>query len=259
MDAIQAKALPITSDGLRLQAGAFVPHDPKATLVLLHGVPSTLAPPPGTLDYPSLARGLAENRWAAVWADMRAVRGSPGYFSIEGWVRDAGAIVDAARSLHSPDSLPVAFVATSAGGAVAVEAIRRGARVDALVLLAAPAAWAGFAVDAHDAARRAIRDNGLALRPEDMADPAEWAAEFDRVTAERSIGALEVPMLIVHGDADDVVPVEHAERLARQAPGAKLEIVAGGEHNLRQDPAVMEMVEGWLEETLLGSGGTGGS
>ncbi|MBA3430895.1 MAG: alpha/beta hydrolase [Actinobacteria bacterium] len=250
MSAIRAKKLSIPCDRTELAGGAFIPDDPKGTLVLLHGMPSSLAPPAGTLDYPTLAHRLAGNRWATVWADMRAVRGSAGYFSIEGWVRDARAIADAARSLHPTEDLPSAFVATSAGGAVAVEATRRGAPVDAVVLLAAPAAWVSFAVDAHDAARRAVKDNGLALSPEDLADPVEWAAEFDRVTTEESIASLNTPVLIVHGDADAVVPVSHAHRLGDRAPHAELRIIAGGEHNLRQDQAVMTMVEAWLEKTF---------
>ena len=38
------------------------------------------------------------------------------------------------------------------------------------------------------------------------------------------------PLMIVHGSADHVIPVEHARRLAARAPGSRLEIVEGVDH-----------------------------
>src|SRR5919106_1585914 len=129
--------LPVVCDGLRLSAGACMPEEPRGLVVLLHGIPSVNPPDPDDKGYPGLAERLAAEGWAAAWADMRAVRGSPGFFSIEGWVRDARAVVDAARALDGTGHLPVALVGSSAGGAVSAEVVRRGAPVNALAMLAA--------------------------------------------------------------------------------------------------------------------------
>jgi alpha-beta hydrolase superfamily lysophospholipase len=139
---VSEQSLGVLCDGGRLAGGACIPSDAVGTVVLLHGLPSVNPPDPDDTGYAGFARAFAAKGWAAVWADMRAVRDSPGYFSIEGWVRDARAIVDAARALRDVPPGPVALIGSSAGGAVSVEAVARGARVDALVLLAAPAAWA---------------------------------------------------------------------------------------------------------------------
>src|ERR687896_1085645 len=98
--------LEVSSDDLRLAAGACVPDEPVGLIVLLHGIPSVNPPDPGDEGYPGLARRFASSKWLAVWADMRARGRSPGHFSIEGWVRDARAIVEQARALEAARGLP---------------------------------------------------------------------------------------------------------------------------------------------------------
>ncbi|HEV2757899.1 MAG TPA: alpha/beta fold hydrolase [Actinomycetota bacterium] len=243
------RPLDVLSDGLRLDAGIEVPEDPRGVAVLLHGIPSVAPPDPADEGYPGLARRFAERGWAAAWGDMRSVRRSPGYFSIEGWVADAGAIVAAARAAAPVDG-PVVLVGSSAGGAVSTEAVRRGAPVDAVVLLAAPAAWLSFAADPASGVVRVTSDAGMQLAPETLEDPALWAEEFERVTTEISIAEVSVPVLIVHGTADDVVPVDHATRIASAAPGARLEVIEGAGHQLRRDDRAVELVLAWLDETF---------
>jgi pimeloyl-ACP methyl ester carboxylesterase len=242
--------LPLTNDGSKLTFGAVVPDDPRGVVLLLHGIPSIAPPEEGDLGYPGFARAVADEGWLAVWGDMRAVRGSEGFFSMEGWVRDATEFVRAARAIDEGRSLPFAFVGSSAGGAVATEVVARGTAVDALALLAAPAAWISFAGDPASALQMMQLQAGMALSPEAIEDPAAWAAEFDNVTVERSIGGVEVPTLIMHGDADEVVPVSHAYRLHEAQPSARLEIVPGAPHQLRRHAGATRILLDWLGEVL---------
>lgn len=100
-------------------------------------------------------------------------------------------------------------------------------------------------------ARRSIRDEALAART--LADPAagpllrELQSSTLRRLAERlpgtlndidqfssmppiSVGQIEVPMLVIHGKADRVVPFAHGERVADSAGHAELLAINGGEH-----------------------------
>lgn len=245
------RALPVTCDGLRLTCGSVVPERAKGIVILLHGIPSVAPSDPDDLGYKGLAQTFASHGWAAVWADMRAVRESEGFFSIEGWVRDAEAIVAAACSLPEAGELPVALIGSSAGGAVSAETIRRGAPVDALVLLAAPASWVSFSDEPAAGVKRITEEAGMRLAPEVIEDPIAWALEFEGVTTESSIRHVTVPTLVVHGTADTVVPVEHASRIAARAANAQLEIIEGAEHQLRRDPRALECLLGWLDKTLI--------
>lgn len=243
--------LEVSSDGLQLAAGAYTPDAPVGLIVLLHGIPSVTPPDEGDEGYPGLARRFAASDWAAVWADMRARGRSPGHFSIEGWVRDVTAVVERARGLRAVRGLPIAVLGSSAGGAVAVEAIARGVSVDALVLLAAPAAWVSFAADAAEGVRKITDEAGMALAPEVLQDPSRWAAEFDAVITEKAVTRVKAPLLIVHGTSDDIVPVDHAYRIAGAAPRADLMVVDNGPHQLRLHPGVFELILEWLRARVL--------
>lgn len=243
------RSLEVVSDGLRLDAAIETPESPRGLAVLLHGIPSIAPPDPDDRGYAGLAERFASEGWAAAWGDMRAARNSPGYFSIEGWVKDALAIVDAARA-EAGTSGPVVLLGSSAGGAVSTEAVRRGAPVDALVLLAAPAEWLSFADDPAMGVLRIRAGAGMELSPETLEDPTSWAAEFEGVTTELSVRDVRVPVLVVHGTADDVVPVEHAPRISAAAPAAQLEIVQGAGHQLRRDERAVSLVFNWLDATF---------
>jgi uncharacterized protein len=244
------RSFELISDGFRLNAGLVVPDRPKGLAVLLHGIPSINPPEPGDTGYPGLAERFAEQGWAALWVDMRAVRGSEGYFSIEGWVRDLRAALEAARADERVADLPTVIVASSAGGAVATNAVRRGADVAALALLATPASWVSFAGDPREGLRRIVEEAGMEVAPEVHTDPQAWADEFTAITTVTAIADVRIPTLIVHGTADSVVPVGHASVLAEAAPNAELHIIEGAEHQLRKEPQVLDIVLGWMERTL---------
>ena len=237
--------LQIPCDGNTLKGGAIVPDDADRTVVLIHGLPSVNPPDPADTGYPGFARTFAEAGWVAGWADMRAVRESDGHFSIEGWVTDVGAIVGAVRDLK-PTRF-VALVGVSAGGVVSTVAVSRGLRVDALALLAAPAAWLSFAADPVAGLTRITQEAGMTVAPDVMEDPTAWAAEFDHVVTRDAIGKVDVPVLIMHGDRDDVVPVDHAGDISAAARDAELHIVKGADHHLRRDPRAVTTLMQWLE------------
>lgn len=217
-------------------------------MILLHGIPSVSPSDPGDPGYPGLARRFAENGYTAVWADLRAVRASEGFFSIEGWVRDVQAIVSAARAVEGAAEVPLMLVGSSAGGAVSTEAVKRGAPVDLLALLAAPATWVSYASTPQAAVDRITNEAGMPLAPQVLVDPDAWAAEFGEVETERSVSDIQIPLLIVHGSADDVVPVEHAHRIAQNSQtDTEVRILEGAGHQLRKEPAAIEAVMEWLK------------
>ncbi len=235
----------ISCDGNVLKGGAFVPDDAERSVVLLHGIPSVAPPDPSDTGYRGFARAFAEQGWVAGWADMRAVRDSEGYFSIEGWVTDVAAIVGAVRDLKPTRFF--ALVGSSAGGAVSTVAVSRGLHVDALALLAAPAAWLSFAADPVAGLTRITQEAGMTVAPDVMEDPSAWAAEFDAVVTRDAIADVRVPVLVVHGDADDVVPVDHAAEITARAEEAELHIIKGAAHQLRRDERALRVLMQWLD------------
>ena len=76
----------------------------------------------------------------------------------------------------------------------------------------------------------------LADRLEYPTPPECWRAQYDAcrrfVEQVSPVEQIDAPTLVVHGDADRVVPYENGVELARRIPGALFERFAGGGHLL---------------------------
>ncbi|MDX8490587.1 alpha/beta hydrolase [Mesorhizobium sp. VK22B] len=61
---------------------------------------------------------------------------------------------------------------------------------------------------------------------------------------ERRIKDLTVPLLVIHGTADPLFPIEHGEALAKAVPGARLVRIEGGGHELHRNdwPQIIEAI-----------------
>jgi 3-oxoadipate enol-lactonase len=55
-------------------------------------------------------------------------------------------------------------------------------------------------------------------------------------SSRRRLANLDIPTLVIHGDADDVVAVDMGKELASVIPGARLEILSGAGHNYLTEP-----------------------
>jgi hypothetical protein len=53
---------------------------------------------------------------------------------------------------------------------------------------------------------------------------------------------------LVHGDADELIPLEHAHRLYHKAKEPKeLKVMPGARHKMRLEKAAMDFVLDWLK------------
>jgi putative redox protein len=80
-------------------------------------------------------------------------------------------------------------------------------------------------------------------------EPSAWIraiANLDPLAAAKRVSPR--PWLLVHGSADDVVPVDDARLLAdASGNGVELRILANGAHRLRHDPRAIATLLGWLD------------
>lgn len=246
-----ARTIAFSSDGLAFHAECVAAEHARAVVVLCHGIPGSAPREPEDGGYAALARTVAHAGFAAVWFDFRGVRSSPGDFSIAGWVRDLGAALDALGRDRAAVALPRIVAGSSAGGAVAIACAAGRDDVAAVATLAAPATFR-FAGDAESSLAR-LRNAGLIRDPNFPADPDAWWREADEWAAERHVGSLGArPLLIVHGDADDVAPYHHAERLfAKAKPPKELARIPGAGHQLRRDERGVACLLDWLDRLPL--------
>jgi len=64
------------------------------------------------------------------------------------------------------------------------------------------------------------------------ASPAQARERAAALTLEDAAARISCPLLVVHGGRDRLIPPYHAERLAREAPGAELMMDPDGSHGL---------------------------
>lgn len=135
---------------------------------------------------------------------------------------------------------------------------RESSRVTCAIGFAGPTDWSllGEIDHQHPAYRQLVgHEPGTAYEAMDdtkmtSVSPITYASEDDP------------PVLIVHGDADSTVPIEHAKRLQTKlrdvGADSELHIVEGGEHNVSGAvvAGVGEMAIAFLKEHLFGDGAT---
>ena len=221
-------------------------------LVLCHGFP---AGPRGSvtsgLTYPELADRLARDAgWAVLTFNFRGTGTSAGDFSIEGWLADQRAAIDLMESRD--DVMGTWIVGSSLGGALAVQTAATDERIRGVATLAAPAVLRDWARDPARFLEHA-RSLGVFRTPGFPPSPSAWIraiAEFD--AAAMAVKIPPRPFLVLHGSADDVVPVGDARLLADAARGSsELRIVHAAGHGLRHDPRAIAALLGWLDRQYL--------
>jgi alpha-beta hydrolase superfamily lysophospholipase len=152
-----------------------------------------------------------------------------------------------------------AIAGHSMGGIGAILAGADDERVAAVVATSAPA-------DPYRLTRQTFRLARLPL-PDPIAYPLAWLTtrvflrprghRVATVSAARALASHVRPVLLIHGDTDDVVPVGHHARLLRVATGAgrpvESLVIEGGRHSwLYEFPAYRRAVAAFLAGALGG-------
>ena len=208
-----------TADGISITGGYRPAAEGFPTLVFFHG---------NAADWQSGAaalRGLAERGYGAFAASYRGYQGNAGKPGEVGLYRDGEAAMAwlAARGVAADE---VVLVGNSLGSGVASElAVRHPVRGLALI--------SPFSSMSDIVAERVWwMPTGLLLR--------------HRFENAEKLKGFEQPLILIHGDGDQVIPSIHSEHLAVEIPSAKLVIVEGAGHELAYRPEADATLADWL-------------
>lgn len=214
-------------------------------LVLCHGFPTRgRESPQSGQSFPELADRIAvELGWVVLTMNFRGCGGAEGNFSLNGWLDDVHAGVAHLRKLGVTGVWIVGF---GTGGSLAVCEGARNPQVRGVAALAAPA-------DFDDWARNPRRLLLHARQVQVIKDPAyppsfdHWASELKQVRPAAAAAALAPrPLLVVHGDSDDLTPQVDGRTLANAHGEAEFRLINGAGHELRHDPRAVAVLLGWL-------------
>jgi hypothetical protein len=193
-----------TSDGMRIAGWYAAPRPGQPVFLFLHGQGGRLVVQNGRW------RRIADAGAGVLAISYRGYPGSDGEPSEDGLIRDARAAYDWLAQRHAVRDIVIHGYSLGTGVAVA---------------LAADVPARGLVLEAPFTAAVDLANERYPLLPVRllMRDPFLSRERISRVT---------MPILIVHGDRDSVVPFAHGERLYELAPRLKrLVRMTGSEHN----------------------------
>ena len=158
-------------------------------------------------------------------------------------VDDVAAMADLLRDHAGGPQTPVALRGSSMGGYLAIVAAQT-ACAEAVVAIC-PASAEGLT--------RGVRAGVLNFD----ADVEAVSAVLASHDLERSVRELQAPLLIMHAEGDEQVPVEHSRELAKHLPGppSRLITLPGGHHRSIQHDEEMQAVSvRFILQSLDGTG-----
>jgi alpha-beta hydrolase superfamily lysophospholipase len=172
-------------------------------------------------DFARVVRGAG---FAAAAFDQRGHGQSNGPMD-GGAIDDIASMAELLRSAIGDPDAPVVLRGSSMGGYLAIVAAR-ASRAHAVVAICPAEA---------DGLRRGLRAKAFSFD----ADADALDGLLARHDPADAIGKLEIPVLLLHAEGDEQVPVEHSRALAQllRSPHSRLITVPGGHHrSVQHDP-----------------------
>lgn len=193
-----------------LKAGPF------RVLVLAHGGFSGLNG--GWQDPYSLCATIARAGWAVVAPSYRGEDTSEGKVEVcRGEVDDTLTMLGLALNQNWADRARVAMLGMSHGGCVVLRALERGAQVDAAVSISGVTDWSatdrflrdGFRAGGPDSGEQAAVLNAVEVSIGGSSDQLPEAyRERSPLTHAADLAARDTSLLLIHGVADQLVPID---------------------------------------------------
>lgn len=201
--------------------------------MVLHGADSAKE------SHHDFARAALPLDVAAICFDARGHGESDGPMDARA-VADVVTISARLRDRLGDDRAPLALRGSSMGGYLAI-------------LSAAPVA-AGAVVAICPASAAGLRRGLAAGRFAFAADPEALDAFLADHELAPAVAALRAPLLLLHAEGDEQVPIQHSRELAAAvtAPGSRLIAVPGGHHRSIQHDAELQAVSLRFVERALG-------
>lgn len=236
------------SGTLRLSGHLAEPSEPVPEvhgLVVCHGFPTRgRESPQSGKSFPELAERIAtELGWVVLTMNFRGCGRAEGQFSLTGWLDDVHAAVEHVESLGVDGTWLAGF---GTGGSLALCEAARNPSVCGVAALAAPGDFDDWARHPRRLLLHA-RQVGVITDPDFPPALDKWAGELKAVRPIESARRLsDRPLLVVHGDSDDLTPLGDAQAIAAAHGDAELRVINGAGHELRHDPRAIAVLLGWL-------------
>ena len=248
---MESKEMPVNLevDGIDIVGRLYTPEGanklPRTGLIICHGIPAQ-ARAADDQGYPLLAGRFYEAGFTTLIFNFRGCGLSGGNFDMLGWSRDLKAAID--FMYLKVDRLWL--MGFSAGAVICIYAVAQDSRISGVVSCACPVNFKFGNKEGLELARR----NGIIRDADFPPSTKEWSEGFVKVNPVKWVDMLSPrPLLLVHGDRDEVVPVQDVWSLYHKAKEPKeIRIIPGAGHRLRLSEIAMKAVMDWLKARVTG-------
>ena len=219
-------------------------------LLLCHGFPVRgRESPQSGVSFPELADRIAvELGWVVLAMNFRGCGTAEGNYSMLGWLDDVAAGVAELNRLGVTGVWVAGF---GTGGSLAVCEGARNPTVMGVAALATPTDFDDWARNPRRLLLHA-REVQVIKDPEFPQSFEDWAAGFKSVhPIEAAAHLAPRPLLVVHGDSDDLTPLNDGRALASAHGDAEFRLINGAGHELRHDPRAVAVLLGWLSRQQI--------
>ena len=205
---------------------------PRGGIVILHGADSCKE------NHHDFARAALGAGFATLAFDQRGHGESPGPMRASA-LSDVAAMAALLRERIGEEATPVALRGSSMGGYLAI--------------LSAPLAHAQAVVAICPASGEGLRRGLLSGAFQFDADVPGLERMLSSHDLHAAVESLTIPLLLLHAEGDEQVPVEHSRELAERSgvPASRLIAVPGGHHrSVQHDPELRAISLRWLSRVL---------
>lgn len=216
-------------------------------VILCHGFPiASLDAERSGGTFPQLMDRVASSLGCVTMTfNFRGCGQSEGDFSLQGWVDDLRHAIS--HLIRTTGCEGVILVGANTGGSIAICVGADDPRVVAVGLLSPRADFDDWAEHPRRFLEHA-REVGAIHDRKFPPSVDEWTREFRRFRPMSSARRFAPrPMLVMHGDEDDSVPVTESRQLVNAHGDAELSLLQGAGHRLRHDPRAVAILLGWLD------------
>jgi pimeloyl-ACP methyl ester carboxylesterase len=237
MHTVRAQPPAETGERDGLAWARFAPEHPDASapgagVVLLHGASSAKE------SHFDFARACAAGGLHALAFDARGHGGSAGPFDDRA-IADVATMADLLRERAGIER--VGLRGSSMGGYLALTGAAPARAAAVVAICAATAIGLSAGVRGRRLGFAADRDGVVAMLD-----------AHDETEAARALDAAGVPLLLMHAEGDEVVPVELSRALHAAAPSSKLVAVPGGHHrSIQHDPELQGVAVRFLRRAMV--------
>ena len=208
----------------------------------------------------SICHALADQGFAVLRFDFSGNGQSEGEFADSTYSKQIAEMKTAAAFITGRGVSWLGLAGHSMGAMVALLAAAEIASVRALCALAARSRVMGADEILSPPQLQELQGTGrvpFLSRGRALELTQEMFSDSARYDIGRVVSSLSQPLLLVHGDRDEITPVGEAYRVQRYRPeGTRLAVIPGGDHMFSRDEhrrLVTEVVVSWFREQHAGT------